>query len=42
MVAKRIANIDSLAQNKEKKMFFEQIEGYEEYYPFGTPGNHAF
>ena len=37
-VAKRIATVDTLGINKEKKLLFDKIDNSEEYYPFGTPG----
>ncbi len=38
-VAKRIATVDTLGINKEKKLLFDKIDNSEEYYPFGTPGS---
>jgi hypothetical protein len=37
-LTKRVALVDTLHPNKEKKLLFDKVELQEEYYPFGAPG----
>ena len=38
-ISKRMFHVDTLAVNKEKKLFFQTVNNDYNYFPFGAPGN---